>query len=143
MVLNVYNMLFPRSIVLHSAQLLLVTIGRKVLLQQQQEQQQTNHHERSKKLYIYQREDYDEGMDVFNHAILINNNNYNNSSCCSTLPSVMATLLYNLGQICIRLGEDDEATTYFNQALAILDTPMGQQGYYNYHHECIYRCCVT
>jgi tetratricopeptide (TPR) repeat protein len=72
----------------------------------------------TKKLYIYQREDYDEGMDIYNQTILLDprQSNVRHSSV-----SVMATILYNFGHVNVRLGDDEDALFHFGQALVILE----------------------
>lgn len=66
----------------------------------------------AKKLYIFQREEYDEGMDLYNDPIAI-------ETTTSTLSSLMVTLLYNIGLTTVRLGDDEDALAYFSEAFSI------------------------
>ena len=66
----------------------------------------------SKNLYIYQRGEYDEGMHTFAEPLNID-------AVYNDYHSLTATILYNLGQLCMRLEEDEEASEFFLQALAI------------------------
>lgn len=62
--------------------------------------------------YLYQRDDYDEGMNTFTEPIAI----FPELSTCVT---GMATVLFNLGQLCLRLGDEQEAYVSFLRALMI------------------------
>lgn len=66
----------------------------------------------SKSLYIYQRGEYDEGMHVYSDPILL-------ESHVSSLHDAIATILFNLGQLFLRLNDNDEAFQAFSRALQI------------------------
>ena len=75
----------------------------------------------SKNLYIYQRGEYDEGMHTYSSPLELD------AACTGTDPAaglsmhaVTATVLFNLGQLYLRLNEEQEATDAFLQALQIL-----------------------
>lgn len=63
--------------------------------------------------YLYQRDDYDEGMSTFAQPMAIFPEH-------SSFPTCMATVLFNFGQLCLRLGDEHEAYVSFLRALVIL-----------------------
>ena len=67
-----------------------------------------------KNLYICQRGEYDEGMHTFTEPLTID-------PIFDTLDynSVTAIILFNLGQLCMKLEDDNEASEYFYRSLAI------------------------
>ena len=68
----------------------------------------------SKNLYIYQRGEYDEGMHTFSQPLPLEDLSHLN------MHAVTATILFNLGQLYLRLNEEQEATDAFLQALQLL-----------------------
>jgi tetratricopeptide (TPR) repeat protein len=62
--------------------------------------------------YLYQRDDYDEGMSTFTEPMAI----FPEMTC---VLDGMATVLFNLGQLCLRLGDEQEAYASFMRALMI------------------------
>lgn len=62
--------------------------------------------------YLYQRDDYDEGMNTFTEPVAI-------FPELSTVLTGMATILFNLGQLCLRMGDEQEAYVSFLRALMI------------------------
>lgn len=66
----------------------------------------------SKNLYIYQRGEYDEGMHTFANPIRIN-------AELSTIHTATATILFNLGQIQVRLNDNEEAERSFVRACQV------------------------
>lgn len=73
----------------------------------------------SKNLYIYQRGEYDEGMHTFSIPLPLDDLND------LGMHAVTATILFNLGQLYLRLNEEQEATDSFLQALQLMH--MGSQ----------------
>ena len=67
-------------------------------------------------LYVFQREEYDEGMGAFSDPISIDISNKTDLD----ESDVEATILYNIGQLCLRLGENEEALESFCLALKSL-----------------------
>ena len=67
-------------------------------------------------LYVFQREEYDEGMSAFSEPMAID------MSCKADLldNDIEATILYNVGQLCIRLEDNEEALESFCLALRAL-----------------------
>jgi tetratricopeptide (TPR) repeat protein len=65
-----------------------------------------------KSKYLYQRDDYDEGMTTFTEPMAI-------FPELSSVPTGMATILFNLGQLNLRLGDELEAYVSFLRALMI------------------------
>jgi tetratricopeptide (TPR) repeat protein len=63
----------------------------------------------SKNLYIYQRGEYDEGMHTYSQPLAFDES--------ASLHCATSIIFYNLGQLCMRMGEDNEASEYFNRAL--------------------------
>lgn len=68
----------------------------------------------SKSLYIYQRGEYDEGMHSFSNPIKLD------ESLCS-MHSATSTILYNLGQLFLRINDNEEASNSFMRALQIAE----------------------
>merc|ERR1712151_565016 len=66
--------------------------------------------EMERNLYIYQRGDYDEGMNTFSQPVSI-------SSDVTCMHDAIATILFNLGILHLRLNKDDEASDFFTRAL--------------------------
>ena len=68
-----------------------------------------------KNSYIYQRREYDEGMHFFSHPIQIQGHIFDNMD---TAHNVFASVVfYNLGQLCLLIQNDEEATFCFNRSL--------------------------
>jgi tetratricopeptide (TPR) repeat protein len=65
-----------------------------------------------KNLYIYQRGEYDEGMQTFSSPIRIDTE-------LSSIHAATATILYNLGQIFVRTNNNQGASSSFLRALQI------------------------
>jgi tetratricopeptide (TPR) repeat protein len=63
----------------------------------------------SKHLYIYQRGEYDEGMHSYSQPLAFD--------ASASLYCAASILLYNLGQLFMRMCEDNEAFEYFSRAL--------------------------
>ena len=80
-----------------------------------------------KNLYIYQREEYDEGMGVFSDVLRLD--------ICASLHSATATIFYNMGQLSMRLNEGDAALKYFQLALHFAES--GSDGY------SLQGCCLS
>jgi tetratricopeptide (TPR) repeat protein len=68
----------------------------------------------SKNLYIYQRGEYDEGMHTFSTPIPLDDLRG------LSMHAVTATILFNLGQLYLRMNEEQEATDAFLQALQLM-----------------------
>lgn len=68
----------------------------------------------SKNLYIYQRGEYDEGMHTYSTPLSME------AAAGLSMHAVTATILFNLGQLYLRLNEEQEATDAFLQALQIM-----------------------
>ena len=66
----------------------------------------------SKSLYIYQRGEYDEGMHTFSEPYLLD-------AAFVSMHRATATVLFNLGQLYLRLNEHDEASASFLRSLQI------------------------
>lgn len=66
----------------------------------------------SRSLYIFQREEYDEGMGTFGNPVRITAN--------ISFQGATAVILFNLGQVCIRFGEIEEAINFFLHSLSLL-----------------------
>eukprot|EP00957_Ditylum_brightwellii_P001712 132536-Ditylum_brightwellii.AAC.1 len=75
-------------------------------------------------LYIFQRSEYDEGMRTFSAPVSLRNKTcYRNSLGLEYYRiSLMVTILYNLGQLHVQIGEDNKATDFFNSALDLAQT---------------------
>lgn len=73
----------------------------------------------SKNLYIYQRGEYDEGMHTFSQAITLLEQHQQPGHPLS-MHAVTATILFNLGQLYLRMNEEQEATDAFLQALQLM-----------------------
>lgn len=71
----------------------------------------------SKNLYIYQRGEYDEGMHTFSQPLPLEDHELTGSL---SMHAITATILFNLGQLYLRLNEEQEATDAFLQALQLL-----------------------
>ena len=67
----------------------------------------------SKSLYIYQRGEYDEGMHTFSSPCLLN------ATTCVSMHAATSTILFNLGQLHLHVGQLDEALSAFARALQI------------------------
>jgi tetratricopeptide (TPR) repeat protein len=63
----------------------------------------------SKHLYIYQRGEYDEGMHTYSQPLVFD--------ASASLHCAASIIFYNLGQLCMRMCEDNEASEYFIRAL--------------------------
>ena len=83
----------------------------------------------SKNLYIYQRGEYDEGMHTYSTPLSME------ATAGLSMHAVTATILFNLGQLYLRLNEEQEATDAFLQALQIMHmgSPNGVPSG-NHHH---------
>lgn len=68
----------------------------------------------SKQKNLFQREDYDEGMDTFNKPVRIDATN----ALCH---EVYSSILYNQGQYCVTNNAEGKAYTLFCQSLAVLE----------------------
>lgn len=66
----------------------------------------------SKSLYIYQRGEYDEGMHTYSEPVLLD-------AAYTSMHTATATVLFNLGQLYLRLNDHDEASSSFLRALQI------------------------
>jgi tetratricopeptide (TPR) repeat protein len=66
----------------------------------------------SRSLYIYQRGEYDEGMHTFSDPFFLD-------VAFSTMHSATATILFNIGQLHLRLDNNEEASASFLRALHI------------------------
>lgn len=66
-----------------------------------------------KSLYIYQRGEYDEGMHTFSSPCPLE------PQACPSMHAATATILFNLGQLHLRVGQLDEALSAFFRALQI------------------------
>ena len=64
----------------------------------------------NKALYVYQRDEYDEGMYAYSLPVHID-------GTCEDDTGVSATILYNLGQGLVRQGHYEEALDWFQRAL--------------------------
>ena len=64
----------------------------------------------SRSLYVYQRGEYDEGMHTFAVPLMLD-------ASRSTVPKAIATVLFNLGQLYLRLNELEGSSTSFLHAL--------------------------
>jgi len=80
----------------------------------------------STNLYIYQRSEYDEGMQTFSSPVSVPcggiESSPNPEQCRIT---IMMAILYNLGQLHVRIGEDEKAADFFDRALILGRTPDG------------------
>ena len=78
----------------------------------------------SKNLYIYQRGEYDEGMHTYSSPLPLE------ATAGLSMHAVTSTILFNLGQLYLRLNEEQEATEAFLQALQIMHmgSPSGGPG---------------
>ena len=65
----------------------------------------------------HRRGEYDEGMHTFSTPIRLGANPGLDLDC----QSIKATVLYNLGQLHVWLGEDDAAADFFYRALALTE----------------------
>eukprot|EP00540_Astrosyne_radiata_P001107 CAMPEP_0116866078 /NCGR_PEP_ID=MMETSP0418-20121206/25821_1 /TAXON_ID=1158023 /ORGANISM="Astrosyne radiata, Strain 13vi08-1A" /LENGTH=309 /DNA_ID=CAMNT_0004501657 /DNA_START=16 /DNA_END=945 /DNA_ORIENTATION=+ len=65
----------------------------------------------NKALYVYQRDEYDEGMHAYSVPIRID-------EMCEDQRLIASTLMYNIGQALVRCGEYEEAIGWFERALA-------------------------
>jgi tetratricopeptide (TPR) repeat protein len=70
--------------------------------------------EPNRSLYIYQRENYDEGMYMYQASLAI-------ASSSQSRIRIEATLLYNLGQAHAQIMENEDAKAWFQLALLVLD----------------------
>jgi len=84
----------------------------------------------SKNLYIYQRGEYDEGMHTYSSPIPLDASSAATSKL--SMHQVTATILFNLGQLYLRLNEEQEATDAFLQALQLMH--MGSSERLFHHH---------
>ena len=66
----------------------------------------------TKGLYIYQRDEYDEGMHAYSQPIHI-------EETCSDDRKVILAVLYNLGLAYLRQGQNQEAMGWFQRALSL------------------------
>ena len=64
----------------------------------------------SKSLYVYQRGEYDEGMHTFSVPLMLDTSR-------TTVPKAIATVLFNLGQLYLRLNELEASSSTFLRAL--------------------------
>mmetsp|Transcript_3969 Transcript_3969/g.5795 ORF Transcript_3969/g.5795 Transcript_3969/m.5795 type:complete len:345 (-) Transcript_3969:13-1047(-) len=64
----------------------------------------------NKNLYIYQRDEYDEGMYIYTSPVALDN------TCCDHR-IILSTVLYNLGQTHVRHGQYEEALGWFERCL--------------------------
>lgn len=67
----------------------------------------------SSSLYVYQRGEYDEGMHTFSVPLMID-------SSRTSLQKAIATVLFNLGQLFLRLNDNEAASTALLRALQML-----------------------
>ena len=77
-----------------------------------------HHDEPSTSSYVYQRMDFDEGMNVYSSPETIRSDDYP--------VSVLCTLRFNIGQVKCRLGEYDAASRFYDSALQLLLPPADQ-----------------
>jgi tetratricopeptide (TPR) repeat protein len=75
----------------------------------------------SKSLYIYQRGEYDEGMHTYSEPCLID-------PTSTSLHQATATVLFNVGQLYLRLNDHDEAANAFFRSLQIAQWSAPQVG---------------
>ena len=66
----------------------------------------------NKSLYIFQREEYDEGMQTFSEPLVI--------TADMSFQGATTIILFNLGQLCVRLGEVEEAMNFFLHSLSLV-----------------------
>jgi tetratricopeptide (TPR) repeat protein len=67
-------------------------------------------------LYVFQREEYDEGMSAFSDPVNIDTASRSDLSD----NDIQATILYNVGQLCVKMGENEDALESFCLALKAL-----------------------
>lgn len=67
-------------------------------------------------LYVFQREEYDEGMGAFSDPVNINTASRGDLSD----NAIQATILYNVRQLCVKMGENEDALESFCLALKAL-----------------------
>ena len=67
----------------------------------------------SKSLYIYQRGEYDEGMHTYSEPVVLDSPQH------TSMHAATSTVLFNLGQLYLRLNDHDEASSSFMRAMQI------------------------